>query len=75
MQTAARGSSTATASRMDSQRCPLGVVITSNQASTTSRAAVTVAALDRYRDRRSAKYAVLASAASKSPSKPDQAAS
>jgi hypothetical protein len=36
------------------------VVITSNQASTTSRVAVAADAVDRYRDRRSAKYAVTA---------------
>jgi hypothetical protein len=55
MHTAASGSSTNAASKMASIRCTPGVVRTSNQASTTSSVAVAVAAVARYRDRRSAK--------------------
>ncbi|MGO9194037.1 MAG: hypothetical protein ACLP8X_37055 [Streptosporangiaceae bacterium] len=62
-------------SRMDSIRWAPGVVITSNQASTTSRVAVAADAVDRYRDRRSAKYAVAASPPSRITSNPAQAMS
>ena len=47
----------------------------SNHASTMSRVAVADAAVVRYRDRRSAQYAVLASPASRMTSNPAQAMS
>ncbi len=47
MHTAASGSSTTAASTMDCASCPDGVVMRSNQASTTSSTAVAVAAMAR----------------------------
>ena len=47
MHTAASGSSTTAASTMDCTICPEGVVMRSNQASTSSSTAVAVAAMDR----------------------------